>query len=81
MLRPLFAVLATFAIIKVGVDLIVGSTFSVDLWLGRLYGLPNISLTALPDVCTPIVKMFPVLPVLPFVLLLAVGLLALLEMD
>jgi hypothetical protein len=65
MLKPLFAVLATFAIIKVGLDLIVGSTFSVDLWLGRMYRLPTISLSELPDVCTPIVKMFPVVPLFP----------------
>ena len=81
MLRPLIAVLITIAIIKVGLDLIVGSTFSVDLWLGRMSWLPTISFTELPDVCTPIVKLFPVLPFLPFVLLLAVGLLSLLEMD
>jgi hypothetical protein len=81
MLRPLIAVLATFAIIKVGLDLIVGSTFWVDLWLGRMNWLPTIPSTEVPDVFAPIVKLFPVLPFLPFILLLAVGLLSLLEMD
>jgi len=81
MLRPLIAVLATFAIIKVALDLIVGSTLAADLWMGGMYRLPTISLTAVPDIFAPIVKLFPVLPVLTFVVLLAVGLLSLLEMD
>jgi hypothetical protein len=81
MFKPLIATLLTIAIIKVGLDVIAGSTFSVDLWLGRMSWLPITSLTELPDVCAPIVKLFPVLPFLSLMLLLAVGILALLEMD
>ena len=81
MLRPLIVVLVMSAIIMVGLKLIVGPTVSVDILLVRMYWLPTTPLNELPKIFAPIVKWFPVLPLLPCILLLAAGLLSLVEMD
>jgi hypothetical protein len=81
MLRPLSAILAMFALIEVGLDLIAGSTFSVDLWLGRMYWLSNMSLNGIPDMVASIFQLFPAFLLLFFILLLAVGVLSLMERD
>jgi hypothetical protein len=69
------------AIIMVGLKLIVGPTVSVDILLVRMYWLPITPLNELPKIFAPIVKWFPVFPLLPCILLLAAGLLSLVEMD
>jgi hypothetical protein len=81
MLRPLVAVLVTFAAITFGLELLAGPSVPVDMLLGRMYWLPITFSNELPDISTPIIRLFPVLPLLPFMFLLTAGLLSLFEMD
>lgn len=81
MLKHLVAALVVFTTVMVGLVLTAGSSVPVDMLLGRIYWPPITSLTDLPNVFAPIISMFPVLTLLPFIFMLAVGILCLMEMD
>jgi hypothetical protein len=81
MLRHLFAALVMSATLMVGLELTGGPSVPIDLLLGRMYWPPITHFGELPSLFAPIINLFPVLILLPFILLLAAGLLSLMEMD
>ena len=81
MIKQIIAVIAMFILIRLGLEFLAGPNPRLDLLAGRMYWLPVPPLQGLPDIFSPITRVFPVFPLIPLIFLVVVGLLALAELD
>ena len=81
MFKPILALGALVITIRLGLELLAGPHVLVDLMGGKFYWLPALPFRELPDLVTSITRVFPVFPLISFILMFAAGLLALAELD
>jgi hypothetical protein len=76
MIKHMLTGLAIFTMSLLSLELLSGPASPVDVLVRWMYWLPITPLNQLPDLVSPIMGVFPVLFLIPFIFMLLAGLLA-----